>query len=383
MFAKLPSENEELLRLYMYRNLRRYREALNRPLPPAAGSGGGISGLPGAPTGLTVTIVSTTALDLSWTAPSDPGETAITGYQIEVNSGSGWSVLVADTGNTNVTYSDTGLTANTNYTYRISAINSIGTGDTSSSASAYTFFDVASLSTDLWLDATIPGSISATGTRLDIWTDQSSNAYTFSNTVDAEKPTTGIRTINGRNVVDANDTNAWLWEDDPITGGMVNFWAGGAEVYAVVNIDSDGEADLGVLIRTGGNPLNGGWNIRTTNETGGTVTLELRVSGWSTTAGNWEISGVSLGEHIITIRYNSDSTANDPVILIDGVSQTVTETSTPAGTYQTDSGGELQILNTNGIRNFDGALGEMICVPTLTAQQQTDLIRSLQDKWGT
>ena len=76
-------------------------------------------------------------IDLSWTAPADNGA-PILGYLIErsTNSGSTWSTLVANTGNSNVSYSDTGLTSAQRYDYRVSAINAVGTGTSSTAANA-------------------------------------------------------------------------------------------------------------------------------------------------------------------------------------------------------------------------------------------------------
>ena len=96
--------------------------------------------VPGAPTSLTATASGTTAIDLSWTAPSSDGGSAITGYRIEVSSdgGSSWNDREANTGSTTTTYSHTGLSAGTTRHYRVSAINSVGTGAASNTANATT-----------------------------------------------------------------------------------------------------------------------------------------------------------------------------------------------------------------------------------------------------
>jgi titin len=95
-----------------------------------------VAAAPSSPTGLTATAVSATQINLSWGAPSNGGS-AITGYKIEYKTGSGsYSVLVPNTASTSTTYSHTGLATGTAYTYKISAINSIGTSAASSETSA-------------------------------------------------------------------------------------------------------------------------------------------------------------------------------------------------------------------------------------------------------
>ena len=92
---------------------------------------------PGAPTGLTAAGNGQTRIDLSWRAPASDGGAAITGYRIEVSeNGSTWNDLVADTRNAATSYSHTGLTAGSTRHYRVSAINSAGTGPASSVATA-------------------------------------------------------------------------------------------------------------------------------------------------------------------------------------------------------------------------------------------------------
>ena len=126
----------------------------------------GVTGTPGAPTGLEATENGSTRIDLTWTAPSDEGHSAITGYRIEwsADGSAPWADVVADTGSTNAAYSDTGLTAGTTRHYRVSAINSIGAGSPSNVDSATTGMGAPGKPTGLML--TVMG-----GTQIDLaWT---------------------------------------------------------------------------------------------------------------------------------------------------------------------------------------------------------------------
>src|SRR5206468_2519721 len=92
------------------------------------------------PTSLTATTVSSSQINLSWTTPSSTGGSAITGYKIDrsTNGGSTWSNIVTSTGSTATTYSNTRLTSATTYTYRVSAINSVGTSSPPTTTSSTT-----------------------------------------------------------------------------------------------------------------------------------------------------------------------------------------------------------------------------------------------------
>ena len=94
---------------------------------------------PEAPTELTATANGGTQIDLSWSAPSDDGGSAITGYRIEVSEdGKTWNTLVANTGSTNTRYSHTGLSAGSIRYYAVKAINAAGAGPWSTATTGTT-----------------------------------------------------------------------------------------------------------------------------------------------------------------------------------------------------------------------------------------------------
>jgi hypothetical protein len=67
-----------------------------------------------------------TSATITWTAPADNGGQAVTSYRIQRSTDNiNFSTIVASTGNTLLTHTDTGLTPGTTYYYRVSAINAV------------------------------------------------------------------------------------------------------------------------------------------------------------------------------------------------------------------------------------------------------------------
>ncbi len=91
---------------------------------------------PNAATSLNTTVGNQT-VDLSWAAPAYNGGATITDYIVEYssNSGSTWSVF-DDGVSTATSAAITGLTNSTTYSFRVSAVNSAGTGAASATAAA-------------------------------------------------------------------------------------------------------------------------------------------------------------------------------------------------------------------------------------------------------
>ena len=88
---------------------------------------------PSAPTGLVETVVSSTQINLSWTASTD--NVGVTGYKVERCSGAGCSNFAQIATPTSTSYSDMGLTASTNYSYRVRAADAAGNLSAYSSSS--------------------------------------------------------------------------------------------------------------------------------------------------------------------------------------------------------------------------------------------------------
>ena len=93
--------------------------------------------VPNTPTSLTASDISSTSIKLTWVQPATNNGPPVTGYKIEFKKDSGsYTTLVENTGSTITTYTHTGLTTNSKYTYKISAKNSVGFSPTSNEASA-------------------------------------------------------------------------------------------------------------------------------------------------------------------------------------------------------------------------------------------------------
>ncbi|MGP8304597.1 S8 family serine peptidase [Vibrio sp. YIC-376] len=118
---------------------------------------------PSAPTALIATATSDTEIALQWTDESNNEQ----GFRIERDSGSGWEDPVSVGANVTA-YSDTGLTADSTYYYRVLAYNVVGDSPYTNVASATTEATPSDTVQTTLVSSEIPGAGTVTGTYSDL-----------------------------------------------------------------------------------------------------------------------------------------------------------------------------------------------------------------------
>ncbi|RDJ32507.1 MAG: fibronectin type III domain-containing protein [Crenarchaeota archaeon] len=107
---------------------------------------------PNSPSGLSALPVSPSEITLSWNKPASNNGPPVTGYKIEVKSGTGSYNVLADDNGPKRFFKHTGLNTDTKYTYRVYAINSVGLSSASPESTAqpkHTFVPTQLIATDV------------------------------------------------------------------------------------------------------------------------------------------------------------------------------------------------------------------------------------------
>jgi hypothetical protein len=107
---------------------------------------------PGAPTAIAASAKSSGAL-VTWTAPSEDGGSATSGYRITPYLG-GVAQTATSTSTTATSAPVTGLTNGSSYTFKVAAINGVGAGAESAASAAVTPYDTV-------FDLATPGTVDA------------------------------------------------------------------------------------------------------------------------------------------------------------------------------------------------------------------------------
>jgi alpha-tubulin suppressor-like RCC1 family protein len=200
----------------------------------------GAQNIPNPPSGLTASAVSSSQINLSWTDSNNE-----TGFKIERKTGAGSWSQIATVGANVTSYSNTGLAANTTYTYRVRAYNAAGDSAYSNEASATT-----------WQNPQNP-LLYINPTSLDFGTSQTSLQFTVKNN--------GGGTLNWS----ASESADWITNVSPANGSLT----AGQSTPVTVNVS-----------RSGKSPGTYNHNISVTSNGGtGSVAVSMTVQGGTPT----------------------------------------------------------------------------------------------------
>ncbi len=154
----------------------------------------------------------------------------------------------------------------------------------------------------------------------------------------------------GRPRLDFDGVNNKLTISD--AASLVNIFDHGGAAEFIIQARSDGEGDVGYIVAKD-------WVLNFKGESGGNVKTEFTKI-FSGDNGTWisitaDIS-INADHHIIVI-YDARNTSNDPVIYVDNILETISESTPPTGNPTTDAGFDLILgNNSSATRTLDGAI---------------------------
>lgn len=219
---------------------------------------------------------------------------------------------------------------------------------------------------ELWLDASDASSISTAGTGVDQWNDKSGNGRHAQQSTDANRPSTGTRTINSLNAIDFNGSSDYmdLASEVPYVSGE------GLTMFAVIYADD--------LTTTTSNIIFG------TTASGG---IELRVDDSPT-----ELEFVRADQAVLQGTGGNDILINNTYVTLGAASSSGQSlsidgsTNAGSGTNPSFGNGVSRIGSSSGLtgKYWNGLYGEMIVYNDVISVADRNIIGNyLADKWGT
>lgn len=238
----------------------------------------------------------------------------------------------------------------------------------------------------LWLDASDTATISVSGSAVTQWTDKSTNAYTFTQGTAGDRPSSGTRSKNSKNVIDFDGTD---YLNSTAATSAWKFLSDGTQhtMFIVANSDTPSlySATFGNANGTGTIGFHGPM-FRDAPQTIQTwITPAGGVSVVNNNGGTWSTSTY----YYITVRQKpSDATAanrSKTQLNLATAFSNNTQTATPSASNPTNSiilGG---VLNNSSVpsNQLDGAIGEIIIYNSYLSDTDTSTVQSyLATKWA-
>ncbi len=201
----------------------------------------------------------------------------------------------------------------------------------------------------LWLDANDTSTITLSGSAVTQWNDKSANTYQFTQGTSSRRPTSGLTTINGRNVLDFDGTDHLASTASASTWSFLHDGTKTTQFYVVKR-----------------NATSNGTNVLTsTNHIGASAAIAAHAFINDST----NYPGLSI----------HNGTSGDAVVRLDATADTAIGTNTTVITYATDpgnssSGDRAKVYVNNGSAIGNNTWGQ---TPSTSAPYGTLLIGDL------
>ena len=236
----------------------------------------------------------------------------------------------------------------------------------------------------LWLDASDTASITASGGAVSQWSDKSGNARHLTQGTGANQPTTGTRTINGKNVIDFDGTNDWMSVPSSTalfnylhnsTGGttfvvgIVDNTAAGKTIFGTCDFSS---ADTGVVS-----------DVNSSEQTNLAI---VRGASGASTAIAFAVNTLTAGSAFyLTAKFDGgNATAGNRLReSLNNCAFAGANSLTNTASTSNSTGNMTVGANHNGNTNWDGVIGEIIIYEGILSDANIDSVEAyLAAKWG-
>jgi len=237
----------------------------------------------------------------------------------------------------------------------------------------------------VWLDASDTSTITQSGGAVSQWTDKSANAYTFTQATAGNKPATGTRTQNGRNVLDfdggdilSSSAAASTWTFLSNNTQWTAFYAFKTDINSFSTIFSTAAAQSSRIGTTAylNSPSAYSLGHETANGTEGSASL-TNTSALNSIDSNFTYITLLSDANNATAANRSDLRVKQGSAIKNNVKTTATNNGTPTYTL------EIGMASNLGAYGLDGMLGEiLIYTSTLSAGDILSTQQYLASKWG-
>jgi hypothetical protein len=247
-------------------------------------------------------------------------------------------------------------------------------------------FDPTSISgCKLWLDAADTSTISLSGSAVTQWDDKSGNSRTFTQGTSGNRPSSGTRSQNGRNVLDF-DGGDFL--NSTAAASVWKFLSDGTENTIFLVATSDIASTFGISFGNAVNTAAVGFHGARFRDA--PVVLETFIANGSgivlLNTGGTYTAGTFI--YFTTRQKPADATAANRSLSqanLNTAFSNNTSTATPSGSNPTQTlliGGS-KTQNGDPTNLFDGGIGELLMYDSYLSNTDTSTVQSyLSTKWG-